>query len=746
MNIAAAFLPRLAAPAATTALYAATLAGSAVLIFWVQPYFARALLPHAGGAAAVWLVALVFFQGALLAGYLYAHLLRLYLPLKGQMALHLLLLGIGAVWFLPPGLGPDFALDVAAAPAPALIVTLIFHLGLPFAVLAATAPLLQHWFASRDHPQADNPYWLYAASNAGSLAALLAYPFLIEPALTLGAQGRLWSALYFAVAAATALAGLTALAAPRGTAPAAAVVAVAENRRGAWVERTGWLVYAALPTALLAAVTTHLTTDIAAFPLLWVLPLALYLATYIAAFAGWPVRLAHARWAVGPALALLVVSMWFAKTGLGWLLAAHLLAFTALALCCHAVLYARRPAPARLTEFYLFLALGGVGGTAAAVFLPPLIFSWPLEYPLLIAAACLLLPDRMTAVLTSRKGALRLAGALGATALGILAIAALPDPGGLEASGRTLLFAAIAAIAGLCFLLLSRFPPLLAAVLLAAWFGGPDRGADTGTTVWSGRNFFGSYTVTADRAHGGFHFLSGTTAHGFERQDRTRERPEPATYYHARGPLGQAMLGLGPRFGTIGVVGLGIGSMACHARPGQDWTFYEIDPLVAELARDRRFFHALEACTPEARIVTGDGRLKTATEPAGHFDLLVMDAFSSDAVPVHLLTREAFAIYGRALKADGVILVHVSNRYLDLAPVAARAAAEAGFTGLEQDFQAGPAHEGEVLALSSRWLALARNADTLDALAATGPWTQVRGRDKAPLWTDDHASLFGALY
>ena len=749
MNIAAAFLPRLAASAATTALYAATLAGSAVLIFWIQPYFARALLPHAGGAAAVWLVALVFFQGALLAGYLYAHLLRLCLPLKGQMALHLLLLGIGAVWVLPPGLGPDFTLDVAAAPARALIATLILHLGLPFAVLAATAPLLQHWFASRDHPQADNPYWLYAASNAGSLGALLAYPFLIEPALTLGAQGRLWSALYVAVFAGTALAGAAALAgARREPALAAAPDAVPVAEPITWRRRAGWLLYAGVPTALLAAVTTHLTTDIAAFPLLWVLPLALYLATYIAAFAGFPKRLAHARWAAGPALALLIVSMWFAKTGLGWLLAAPLLAFTALALCCHAVLYARRPAPARLTEFYLFLAMGGVGGTAAAVFLPPLIFSWPLEYPLTIAAACLLLPACGRRPLASRAGLAQLARAIGALAAGILAIAALPDPGALDETGRAFLFAAIVGLVGGVFLLLSRFPPLLAAVLLAAWFAGPDSG-DSGTTaskVWGGRSFFGSYAVKADHANRGFHFMSGTTAHGFERQDRTRTRPEPATYYHPRGPLGRMMTGIGARFGNIGVLGLGIGNMACHARPGQDWTFYEIDPLVAELARDRRFFHSLETCTPEARIVIGDGRLEVAAEPAAHFDLLVMDAFSSNAVPVHLLTREAFVIYGQALAEGGIILVNVSNRHLDLAPVVARTAAEAGFLALEQDFDPGPARAGEVLAYSSRWLALARDADTLEALAATGPWTQVRGTDRAPLWTDDHASLFGALY
>ncbi|MBX3492588.1 MAG: fused MFS/spermidine synthase [Parvibaculum sp.] len=733
-----------AAPAygATTALYAATLAGSALLIFWVQPFFARALLPHAGGAAAVWLVALVFFQAALLAGYAYAHLLRLYLPLKGQAALHLLLLGIGAVWFLPPGLGEGFALD-PAAPATGLIAALVVHLGLPFALLSATAPLLQHWFADSNHPQADNPYWLYAASNAGSLAALAAYPFLIEPALTLGAQGRLWTALYAAVFIGT---GAAAIAAMRG-APAAPHAGVAAPR-GTLRERLGWLVYAAMPTALLAAVTTHITTDIAAFPLLWVLPLGLYLATYIAAFAGWPVPLARLGLAAGPALALLVVSMWFSKTGFGWLLAANLAAFTTLAFVCHATLYARRPAPARLTEFYLMLALGGVCGTSAAVFLPPLIFSGPLEYPLLLAAACLLLPGRATAVLTSRAGAVKLARALGLLLAGIFIVAALPDPYGLSPVGLALLFAAIFATVATVFAAMSKFPALLALLLLGAWFAGPDSGdaGKTGSKVWGGRSFFGSYSVMADHTNRGFHFMSGTTAHGFERQDVTRERPEPATYYHARGPLGRMMTGIGARFGSIGVLGLGIGNMACHARPGQDWTFYEIDPLVAELARDRRFFHSLETCAPDARIVTGDGRLKVAAEPAARFDLLVMDAFSSNAVPVHLLTREAFDIYGRALAEGGVILVNVSNRHLDLAPVVARTAAEAGFLALEQNFNPEPARENEVLAYSSRWVALARDAGTLADVAATGPWVEVRGRARAPLWTDDHASLFGALY
>ncbi|PKQ02716.1 MAG: hypothetical protein CVT72_16575, partial [Alphaproteobacteria bacterium HGW-Alphaproteobacteria-11] len=518
--------------------------------------------------------------------------------------------------------------------------------------------------------------------------------------------------------------------------------------RGTLRERLGWLVYAAMPTALLAAVTTHITTDIAAFPLLWVLPLALYLATYIAAFAGWPVPLARLGLAAGPALALLVVSMWFSKTGFGWLLAANLAAFTTLAFVCHATLYAHRPAPARLTEFYLMLALGGVCGTSAAVFLPPLIFSSPLEYPLLLAAACLLLPGRATAALTSRAGAVKLARALGLLLAGIFIVAALPDPFGLSPAGTALLFAAIFATVAVVFAAMSKFPVLLALLLLGAWFAGPDSGdtGRTGSKVWGGRSFFGSYAVMADHANRGFHFMSGTTAHGFERQDVMRARPEPATYYHARGPLGRMMTGIGARFGSIGVLGLGIGNMACHARPGQDWTFYEIDPLVAALARDRRFFHSLETCTPEARIVTGDGRLKVAAEPAARFDLLVMDAFSSNAVPVHLLTREAFDIYGRALAEGGVILVNVSNRHLDLAPVVARTAAEAGFLALEQDFDPGPAREGEVLAYSSRWVALARDAGTLADVAATGPWIEVRGQARAPLWTDDHASLFGALY
>lgn len=725
-------------------LYAGVLAGSALLVFWIQPFFGRALLPHAGGAAGVWLTALVFFQAALLAGYAYAHLLRTRLPLTGQISFHLLMLALAAFFFLPPGLSPDFTIAPDGSPALAILAALLVHLGLPFAALSATAPLLQHWFATQDHPQAENPYRLYAASNAGSLGALAAYPFLIEPLASLVTQALVWTSLYAFVMAGTLAAGLTALMRPRAAALTAKAGAAAS---GTWSERAGWFFRAALPTALLAAVTAHITTDIAAFPLLWVLPLGLYLATYIAAFAGLPARAEYAGRAAGPALAFLIVSIWFSYAGFGLLMVAHLAGFTAVALACHASLYAKRPAPSRATEFYLILAAGGVTGTAATAFLPPMLLSTPLEYPLLIALACFALPGRMARAVTSREGLKSLATALGGALAAIGIIFVLPSPVGMSTAGTALLFSVILGAAALAFALAARFPMLLAALFLGGWYLGPASGdTGNGTTVWNGRSFFGHYAVETDRANQGFHFLMGTTAHGFERQDRFRERPEPATYYHARGPLGQAMAALGHRFEGVGVLGLGIGNMGCHAREGQSWTYFEIDPLVVRVAQDRRFFHSLAACTPEARIVIGDGRLMLAREPASAFDFIVMDAFSSNAVPIHLITREAFETYGRALAADGLLLVNVSNRHLDLAPIVARTAEKAGFKSLEQNFDPGPGREGEVLALPSRWVALSRDEATLAALAANGNWHPARRTDRTPLWIDDHASIFGALY
>ncbi|MFN4354661.1 spermidine synthase [Parvibaculum sp.] len=726
------------------ALYAGVLAGSALLVFWIQPFFGRALLPHAGGAAGVWLTAIVFFQAALLAGYAYAHLLRTRLPLTGQISFHLLMLALAAFFFLPPGLSPDFSIAPDGSPALAILAALLVHLGLPFAALSATAPLLQHWFATQDHPQAENPYRLYAASNAGSLGALAAYPFLIEPLASLATQALVWSALYGLVMAGTLAAGLTALMRPRATALEKPEFAASA---GKWRERAGWFLCAALPTALLAAVTAHITTDVAAFPLLWVLPLGLYLATYIAAFAGLPSRAEQAGLAAGPALAFFVVSIWFSQAGFAWPMAAHLAGFAAMALACHATLYAKRPAPARATEFFLILAAGGVTGTAATAFLPPMLLSTPLEYPLLIALACFALPGRATKAMTSKAGRRKLSLAFGAALLAIAVVFVLPSPAGLGPVGVAFLFVAILAAAAFAFALAARFPLLLAALFLGGWFMGPASGdAGNGTAVWNGRSFFGHYAVETDRANQGFHFLMGTTAHGFERQDRFRERPEPATYYHARGPLGQAMAALGHRFERIGVLGLGIGNMGCHAREGQSWTYFEIDPLVVRVAQDRRFFHSLASCTPQARIVTGDGRLMLSREPEGAFDFIVMDAFSSNAVPIHLITREAFETYGRALADDGLLLVNVSNRHLDLAPVVARAAEKAGFKSLEQNFDPGPRREGEVLALASHWVALSRDEAALTALAASGNWNPARRTDRTPLWTDDHASIFGALY
>jgi len=730
---------------AARALYAATLAGSALLIFWVQPYFAKALLPHFGGAAGVWLVALVFFQAALLAGYVYAHLSRRYLKIRSQALLHGGLLLVGAL-FLPPALSAGFAPDPHSWPALPLLTALILHLGLPFAVLAGTAPLLQHWFAASNDPQADNPYILYAASNAGSLAALLAYPLWLEPSFTLSQQALLWSVAYAAVFAGIVATGLR-LRTNMGTPPVQPMTQ--DMAAGIWWERAFWIILAAAPTALLAAVTTHLTTDVAAFPMLWIAPLALYLLTYIAAFMGFPRNIRPLRFVAPALLALLVVALWFERESFFWALATHLLAFGGLALLCHRQLYEARPHPARLTEFYLLIALGGVTGTAVTAFLPPLLFSTPLEYPLLLAAACLLMPERIRGVITSRKGAMQLAYTLGATATGILIIAILPDPGTLSTLSMNIVFAAIVGVVGICFLLLARFPLLLAGVFLAAWFSGPNTGSgnDTSGTIWSGRSFFGSYHITADQTKGGFYLYSGTTIHGFEGQDRSREKPEPATYYHPHGPLGQIMQGMGSRFTNIGILGLGIGNSACHAREGQNWTFYEIDPLVTEIARDSRFFRSLSACAPAARIVTGDGRLSLAAEPPEHFDLLAMDAFTSNSVPIHLLTREAFIHYARVLKTDGVILVHVSNRHLNLAPVTVRTAAEAGFAALEQDFMPGRSSRGDgMVVYSSHWVALSRDENTLAAIAATGDWKSATPRESAPLWTDDHAALFGALY
>jgi hypothetical protein len=720
--------------AATLAWFAGTMLLGAFLAFSIQPLFARMTLPMLGGAPAVWNSAMVFFQSALLAGYAYAHGLSRSFGPRGQIAAHLGLLAIACLG-LPVAIGADWHPPVGGASILWLIGLMTWTVGLPFLAVAATAPLVQRWFAGSGHPAASDPYFLHGASNLGSVLALVSYPLLVEPRLTLREQNLLWTAGYGVLALAIAGCAIVVWRSRSADAMASATCRLDQDEAIGWPRRLRWLCLALVPSCLLLAVTTHITTDLAAVPLLWVVPLALYLLTYVIAFARRP-WLRHAWTLKAQPFVLIPLVLLFTWTLPFWVgLPLHLLCLFVSALVCHGELARLRPRAEHLTEFYFWLALGGALGGAFTALLAPLLFDGVFEYPIALAAACLLRPARaphagrraMEFVLPLVIGALIAVHGDGLN-LG------LPDFGMFG----MLLVCVPSAVA--LYALAER--PLGFGLGIAAALAAALLTADGRTVVARERSFFGVYTVKRDPA--GYHVLvHGTTVHGAQRVNPAWWR-EPLTYYHRDGPLGHLFSALGARLHAIGVVGLGAGSVACYRRPGQRWTFYEIDPLIERIARDERYFHYLAECARDAAIRSGDARLKLQDAARGSYDLLILDAFSSDAIPMHLMTREALALYLDKLAPGGVIAWHVSNRNLDLAPIVGDLAADAGMVAWVRSDQPSRAALAGYRSPSS-WIALARRAEDLAPLVADPRWTRLQGRPDMRPWTDDFSNILSAL-
>jgi hypothetical protein len=727
------------APAAlrlAPALFAVALFLSALLLFLVQPMFTKMVLPRLGGAPTVWSVAMVFFQAALLAGYAYAHLLVRRLPLGRGALVHLGVLAAAALT-LPIGISDGFGTPPTSGIALWLIGLFAISIGLPFAALSASAPLLQSWFAASGHPQAGNPYVLYAASNLGSFAALIAYPIAIEPMLPLKDQTQLWSAGFAVLAVLIAAVSLFVARRP------SIVVTDAAAEPASMHDRLAWMALAAIPAGLVIAVTSYISTDVAAAPFLWVVPLAIYLLTFVAVF--------RERAWISPDIVVLLVPILVAPLSVGllgvgdrvfWLatIGFNLAAFLLLALLCHGALYRRRPAPALLTEFYLWVSLGGVLGGIFAALLAPYIFNRIYEYPILLLAALLALPGMFAG------GWRRFA----AEAAPILAVAVLAVATqfvfniSLPAAATLPFRVALVVLAAL--MLLQRHRPArffalaaLAFVVTGLWQPGFNR-------VEAMRSFFGVHQVveTADNSH---RLLNhGTTLHGAVRIGGAASAPEPLTYYYFGGPISdsiEAVRGAHEKLDRIAVVGLGTGSLACHRRGQEDWTFFEIDPDVVRIARDPRFFSFISSCAPGIPVVLGDARLTLAAS-AKRYDLIVLDAFSSDAIPVHLLTREALAGYLARLAPGGAVILHISNRHMELARVvAAVAAAEGLVTYVKQDDR--PRSVPDDYKTNALVAAVARRDADLGDLPTRPGWRKIEPDPAVAAWTDDYSDIFGAI-
>jgi hypothetical protein len=726
-------------PRLLLAVFTAAIFVSAALLFAVQPLFAKMVLPKLGGSPAVWSVAMVFFQAVLLLGYAYAHLITRILPGRSSVFVHLAVMA-AATLALPLSIAAGWGRPPQEGQALWLLGLFAVSIGLPFFALSANGPLLQAWFARTGHPDAKDPYFLYAASNVGSFLALLSYPFLIEPFSRLGQQTFGWSVGFYTLIALIAACGVFMLRSPNRLPDIATDGGVAPSVRDALI----WIALAAVPSGLLIAVTAHISTDVAASPFLWVIPLALYLATFVIAFQSRPL-LPH-RWmtAIQP-LAVIVLVGWYAINPSDQILlalAVNILGFFVLAMVCHGELAGRRPPARYLTAFYLWLSLGGVIGGIFAGLIALQLFNWVAEFPLLIVAAALCRPGLNRPRGLPDVGFLAIVVAL---AFGMVAGERLFRPEFSETEFNMWMVALLALA-----LLVHRTTLKFASVIALAFVFTVLFGADSGERDFV-RSFFGVHKV-AESDGGQFRVLKhGTIEHGAQRirdaQGRPLTgRPDVLTYYHDRSPMAQGLRAARARKGApirIAVVGLGTGSLACQIKPGDELTYYEIDPAVERIARDPRRFTYLSSCAPDVKVVIGDARLTLADAPDGAYDILIVDAFSSDAIPTHLLTREAMAIFARKVSPEGLVLMHVSNKHMKLAPVVAGVAQANGLVALKSDGEEGT-DDGEHK-YGSTVVAVARETAHFGALAESDEWDEEEPDPKDWVWTDDYSNVIGAI-
>jgi SAM-dependent methyltransferase len=716
-------------------LFVATIVTGSFLLFLVQPMVARMALPRLGGAPAVWNSAMVVFQALLLGGYAYAHLVIRVRP-RLQAGIHLGLFALAAIW-LPIGL-LDETLPAGASPAVWAPWFLFASIGPLFFIVSAQAPLMQRWYALET--ARGEPYALYAASNLGSFAGLLSYPLLVEPLLTLRQQSLLWTGGY---AVLVLLVGLCALTIPAHVVeekPRAASPAPPLRRVLLWIG------LAAVPSGLMLSTTTHLTTDIVAVPMLWVVPLGLYLLSFVIAFADRR-RAADGITRVAPIILLIGGGFAFTEGAAQPLFNATigLLVLLVVAVALHTCLYRLRPAPDRLTGFYLAMAGGGMCGGIFCAIVAPLLYDWAYEHPILMLAAALLVPQRplfrSAAAMPKRLGWTLLAAAFALSWAGDMRAADWID------KNWAAIFSVAIALLALLFIG-RRVAFALAFLALMLSYGGWLKLKQSHEGLRT-RSYFGIYTVNTRHFPPARILTHGTTLHGVQSM-LPGEALVPTSYYARGSGVGHALASAPVLYGPaarIGVVGLGAGTLTCYALPGEDWRVFEIDPAMVRIAQTR--FTFLSRCAPRARIVVGDARISLSRASPHSLDILALDAFSSDAVPMHLLTREALAVYRRALAPNGLLLVHISNRYLNLAPVLAAAARKDGWAAAGFSYE--PSIEGFAHNLSiSIWIAMSPDPAALQRLEdASGPdrakWETLRPRPGFEGWTDDHASILPVL-
>jgi len=731
------------------AVYTSAIFVSALLLFSVQPLFTKMVLPRLGGSPAVWSVAMVFFQSLLLAGYSYAHFLMQIKNHAIPVAVHLVLLVL-ALLTLPLSIASGFGEPPNSGYAFWLLALFAVSIGLPFFALAANNPLLQAWFVRTGHPAGPDPYFLYASSNIGSFLALLSYPVLLEPMFTLRTQNLIWTGGYGLLILLIGGCGALLLRSPARNV-ANMQTEQTEAPAPSWMLRGRWIFLAAVPSGLLIAVTAHISTDVAAAPLLWVLPLSLYLLTWVLVFQSRPL-LPHKWMLLAQPVAIVGVVVLLAVGGEQNLLptlGGHLLCFFVIAMACHGELARTRPASKYLTGFYVALSFGGMLGGLFAGLIAPFAFSWVAEYPILLALAALCRPPGGEERLPRWSRWYWPFLAVLAAALIVLSYSTGKTSLWLE-DRRIWVAGSVGVLAGLLALALNAsrwkiFATVVVALVLIRVYPADEGRVDTV------RSFFGVHKIVVT-PHGQYHVLMhGTTIHGAERfqnNDGTpvTGRPEPITYYHKDGGIGQAIIAIRERKGAplrVAVIGVGSGTLACASEPGETWKFFEIDQTMVNTARDPKYFTYIQNCEPDLKPVIGDARLTFAKEPDGAYDLIIVDAYSSDAIPIHLATEQAMKIYKDKLAPQGAVVMHVSNRHLELASVIVGIADANDLKSWVYSEDSG--RDDEYIFATSVVVSAREEAD-VGKLASSDQWAETEADEKQRVWTDDYSNVLGAVY
>ena len=714
-------------------LFAGTLFVSAALMFVLQPLFGKLLLPLLGGSPSVWNTCMVFYQTILFFGYLYAHVLSTRCTKHKQILFHISIIGLSLI-ALPVALPENIAPPTDSNPTFWLFWTLLLAIGLPFFVVSTTAPLIQKWFSQIGHRSSDDPYFLYVASNTGSLISLLSYPFLLEPNIGLAGQQTYWSIGYAILCLLIASCGGLLWKSQTAAIAETAITETISTR-----QKLHWLALAFVPSSLLLGLTNFISTDIASVPLLWIIPLTVYLLSFIIVFSHWNDRIHPWMVKIQPFIFIPFLAYAFVNPAdlPYWVyLILHVVAFFFAVMVCHGELAKSRPSTQHLTQFYLIMSFAGMLGGMFNTFVAPFIFNGIYEYPIMIVAALLLRP-----LFAWNMKQLIIPTVL--LSIGFILYASIHDL--LQYFDEIAL--SLIAISVLVYFLRKQTLSYALTVGVLMFLALSLHGLSS-NTLFQKRSFFGVMAVREsvltdeqnkpESYHELFH---GTTKHGAQRLPEHLAKI-PLTYYSQPGPMGQLFKTFDKQdvAWKIGVVGLGAGALDCYAKPTQDWTLYEIDPLVINIASNPDYFTYLSRCLPKSTMRVGDARLALEKEPDQHFDLLIMDAFSSDAVPTHLLTKEALELYFRKLKPNGILAFHITNRHLALKKVLSVHAEQQHFAALIQEFKA---PDNMPLVVDTDWVVMAKQPETLQplTLALLGDWQTMPLYFGLSPWTDDFTNI-----